>query len=87
MTHDFKAALYSMSDRSDWVEENWNTIIAALRIADKLMDEPSSKAIREMINHEFKYDQEHVPVYDIIREEWTVLRDHMLSELQLTKTD
>lgn len=34
--YDFKAALSSMTDASDWVEENYDTIQSALRLADKL---------------------------------------------------
>lgn len=41
---DIRAALDTMSDRSDWVEENWNTIRQALRFTLAAM-EPNESVI------------------------------------------
>jgi len=41
MTHDFDKTLEDMSDNSAWVEENWDTLQFALKLAKKVMGEPS----------------------------------------------
>lgn len=46
MTHDFDVILSTMSDRSDWVEENYKAIEFALRLARKVTSLPTSEMMK-----------------------------------------
>jgi len=66
MTTDYKKALDCMRDSSDWVEENWKTIRRSLSIADKLMQEPSTKTkhvggecIRKLFDDDYSHRGTH----------------------------
>lgn len=90
MTHDFKFILDEILDCETHVHivknrEAYETIIAALRIADKLMQEPSDEEIERFISIGLPYEEstDSTDAYECIRQEFKAMRDQMLKELAL----
>jgi ABC-type Zn2+ transport system substrate-binding protein/surface adhesin len=110
MTHDFKAAIeWVKQERQNHIENRghydldfwlsrYDTIIHALRIADKLMQEPSDDMINSAYRSAYSDFEKHqlenssnqvVEVTRVVnrcRLTFSAMRDQMLAELQLTES-
>lgn len=92
MTHDFKAALGAVIAGHDTQVEYPNSInrltldelkaiIAALRIADKLMQEPSEGMALEVCNIYERTDTEAKVMAEQAKNDFKAMRDQMIKEI------
>lgn len=87
MTHDFKEALEGMTiaKQNGLVTiygANIDAIIHALRIADRLMGEPSGKMALAVCDIYERTDTEAKVMAEQAKYDFKVMRDHMLKEIK-----
>ena len=54
--YDFKAALDDMSDRADWVEENWETIQFALEFTHRALNGEVSDEVLDLFHNTIRIE-------------------------------
>lgn len=82
MTHDYKAALDKIDElglTAMLFELDYGAIIQALRIADRLMQEPSDGMAMSVNNY--------WPPSQAVKDSFTVMRDQLLKEIEDVATD
>lgn len=92
MTHDYKALISDIDESSGYWGEflsdyEMKAIIRALRIADKLMQEPSDGMVREAnLADWLGLDVQEEDVKPIYTDIFKAMRDQMIADIQLTES-